>query len=125
MYGLQGKRSGPTRLAGAVLSEWAPGSQAGRSLTSGSESSIVRAMRTWAGGLVLGLVLGVASSAQAYFLGGNRNVDLRARVYSQLGIIMDDAEKDQPPRCSSDDLPQHSTSHHPPPAARLAARVAR
>src|SRR5437016_4838537 len=119
MFGRQGKRSGPTRLAGAVLSEWAPGSQAGRSLTSGSESSIGRAMRTWAGWLVLGLVLGVASSAQAYFLGGNRNFDLRARVYSQLGIMMDDAEKDQPTRYKIGDLAQHRNFYNPEFDARL------
>jgi len=76
-------------------------------------------MRTWAGGLVLGLVLGVASSAQAYFLGGNRNFDLRARVYSQLGIMMDDAEKDQPTRYKIGDLAQHRNFYNPEFDARL------
>ena len=76
-------------------------------------------MRTWAGWLVLGLVLGVASSAQAYFLGGNRNFDLRARVYSQLGIMMDDAEKDQPTRYKIGDLAQHRNFYNPEFDARL------
>ena len=76
-------------------------------------------MRTWAGWLVLGLVLGVASSAQAYFLGGNRNFDLRARVYSQLGIMMDDAEKDQPTRYKIGDLAQHQNFYNPEFDARL------
>jgi len=68
---------------------------------------------------VLGLVLGVASSAQAYFLGGNRNFDLRARVYSQLGIMMDDAEKDQPTRYKIGDLAQHRNFYNPEFDARL------
>ena len=76
-------------------------------------------MRTWAGWLVLGLVLGVASSAQAYFLGGNRNFDLRARVYSQLGIMMDDAEKDQPTRYKIGDLAQHRNFYYPEFDAKL------
>jgi len=76
-------------------------------------------MRTWAGWLVLGLVLGVASSAHAYFLGGNRNFDLRARVYSQLGIMMDDAEKDQPTRYKIGDLAQHRNFYNPEFDARL------
>jgi len=76
-------------------------------------------MRTWAGWLVLGLVLGVASSAQAYFLGGNRNFDLRARIYSQLGIMMDDAEKDQPTRYKIGDLAQHRNFYNPEFDARL------
>ena len=76
-------------------------------------------MRTWTGWLVLGLVLGVGSSAQSYFLGGNRNFDLRARVYSQLGIMMDDAEKDQPTRYKIGDLAQHRNFYNPEFDARL------
>src|SRR5437867_5181491 len=76
-------------------------------------------MRTWTGWLVLGLVLGGGSSAQSYFLGGNRNFDLRARVYSQLGIMMDDAEKDQPTRYKIGDLAQHRNFYNPEFDARL------
>jgi len=77
-------------------------------------------MRTWAGWLVLGLaVLGAGSSAQAYYLGGDRDFDLRARVYSQLGIMMDNAEKDQPTRYKIGDLAQHRNFYNPEFDARL------
>ena len=77
-------------------------------------------MRTWAGWLVLGgAVLGAGSSAQAYYLGGNRDFDIRARVYSQLGIMMDDAEKDQPTRYKLGDLAQHRNFYNPEFDARL------
>ncbi len=75
-------------------------------------------MRTRAGWLVLGL-LGAGSSAQAYYLGGNRDFDLRARVYSQLGIMMDNAEKDQPTRYKIGDLAQHRNFYNPEFDARL------
>ncbi|TMB04245.1 MAG: hypothetical protein E6J57_01950 [Deltaproteobacteria bacterium] len=77
-------------------------------------------MRTWASWLVLGLaVFGAGSSAQAYYLGGNRDFDLRARVYSQLGIMMDNAEKDQPTRYKIGDLAQHRNFYNPEFDARL------
>src|SRR2546425_6401290 len=77
-------------------------------------------MRTWSRWLVLGLaVLGAGSSAQAYFLDKGRNFDIRARVYSQLGIMMDDAEKDQPTRYSFGDLAQHRNFYNPEFDARL------
>jgi len=77
-------------------------------------------MRTWAGWLVLGVaVLGAGSSAQAYYLGGDRDFDVRARVYSQLGIMMDDAEKDQPTRYKFGDLAQHRNFYNPEFDARL------
>src|SRR5207247_3421238 len=70
--------------------------------------------------LVLGLaVFGAGSSAQAYYLGGNRDFDLRARVYSQLGIMMDNAEKDQPTRYKIGDLAQHRNFYNPELDARL------
>ena len=77
-------------------------------------------MRTWSRWLVLGLaVLGAGSTAQAYFLDKGRNFDIRARVYSQLGIMMDDAEKDQPTRYSFGDLAQHRNFYNPEFDARL------
>ncbi len=77
-------------------------------------------MRTRVGRLGLGLlVLGAGSSAQAYFLDKGRNFDVRARVYSQLGIMMDDAEKDQPTRYKLGDLAQHRNFYNPEFDARL------
>src|SRR5438046_3752480 len=77
-------------------------------------------MRTWVGRLGLGLlVLGAGSSVQAYFLDKGRNFDVRARVYSQLGIMMDDAEKDQPTRYKLGDLAQHRNFYNPEFDARL------
>src|SRR5438552_7952836 len=90
------------------------------SLTSAADYSIRPAMRTWASWLMLGLaVFGAGSSAQAYYLGGNRDFDLRARVYSQLGIMMDNAEKDQPTRYKIGDLAQHRNFYNPEFDARL------
>ena len=77
-------------------------------------------MRTWAGWLVLGLaVVFGAESSQAYFLDGGRNFDVRARAYSQLGIMMDGAEKDQPTRYKIGDLSQHRNFYNPEFDARL------
>ena len=78
-------------------------------------------MRTRAGWLVLGLVLGAGTSAQGYFLDKGRNFDVRMRAYSQLSILTDSAtragcEKGPalcPPNYHAGDLAQHRNFYNP------------
>jgi hypothetical protein len=52
-------------------------------------------MRTWAGWLALGVaaVLGYDVTCEAYFLDRGRNFDVRARAYSQLGILVENSAR--------------------------------
>jgi Protein of unknown function (DUF1302) len=72
-------------------------------------------MRTWAGWLSLGLVLGAGSFAHAFFLDKGRNFDVRLRAYSQLTILAEDARETA--ACTIDD----PTSSDPKDKIRLNA----
>ena len=83
-------------------------------------------MRTWAGWLALGLVLGAGGSARAYFLDADRNFDVRLRAYSQLGILTDSAATDGcpdprlcPPQYKAGDLAQNRNFYNPEFDAKL------
>jgi hypothetical protein len=58
-------------------------------------------MRTWAGWLSLGLVLGVGTFADAYFLDKGRNFDVRLRAYAQVTILAEDGREAD--ACTVDD----------------------
>src|SRR5581483_409390 len=77
-------------------------------------------MRTWAGWLALGLavVLGAESRSWAYFLDKGRNFDVRARVYSQLGILTE-TSSDEGPKYHAGDLAQHRNFYNPEFDAKL------
>jgi hypothetical protein len=51
-------------------------------------------MRTRDGWLALGLVLGVGTVANAYFLDKGRNFDVRLRTYAQLTVLAENAGED-------------------------------
>jgi hypothetical protein len=83
-------------------------------------------MRTWAGWLALGLVLGAGGEAGAYFLDADRNFDVRMRAYSQLSILTDSAATDGcpdptlcPPQYKAGDLAQHRNFYNPEFDAKL------
>ena len=76
-------------------------------------------MRIRAGWLTLGLVLWAGTPSFAYYLDSGRNFDVRARVYSQLGIMMEDAQKDQPTRYKIGNLAQHRNFWNPEFDAKL------
>src|SRR5512143_844170 len=103
-------------------------------------------MRTRAGWLGLTLVVGAlaAPPARAYYLDSARNLDVRFRGYSQLGLMMEDAEttgcepvftlpgpggrrqflakgdpRKCPPQYSFGDLAQHRNFYNPEFDAKL------
>jgi len=78
-------------------------------------------MRTRAGWLALGLVLGAGSTVHAYFLDKGRNFDVRLRAYTQLGVMMEDASQDgDEPQYDAGDLAQHRNFYNPEFDAKLA-----
>jgi len=79
-------------------------------------------MRTGAGWLALGCLSVAlwASSAGAYYLDKGRRFDVRARIYTQLGILTENAESDgDPPDYETFTLGQHRTFWNPEFDARL------
>ena len=91
-------------------------------------------MRTWAGWLVLGLVLWAGSPSYAYFLDKGRNFDVRLRAYSQLGILTESSDREGcpghdgpgtgspgtcPPAYSAGDLAQNRNFYNPEFDAKL------
>jgi hypothetical protein len=91
-------------------------------------------MRTWAGWLVLGLVLWAGSSSDAYFLDKGRNFDVRLRAYAQLGILTESSDREGcpghdgpgtgspgtcPPAYSAGDLAQQRNFYNPEFDAKL------
>jgi hypothetical protein len=76
-------------------------------------------MRTWARWLWLGLLsVSWAAPSSAYFLDKDRNFAVRARVYTQVGIMADDSETDSP-HYRAGDLAQHRNFYNPEFDARL------
>jgi hypothetical protein len=98
-------------------------------------------MRTWAGWLALGVaaVLGCEATSEAYYLDKGRNFDVRARAYSQLGILTENSARQGcgivkaadgtilfredprtcPPEYSAGDLGQHRNFYNPEFDAKL------
>jgi hypothetical protein len=77
-------------------------------------------MRTVAGRLVLGLVVisWAATPTHGYFLDKARNFDVRTRIYSQLGIMMQNSSPEGP-SYDLGDLGQHRNFYNPEFDAKL------
>src|SRR5262249_22925018 len=98
-------------------------------------------MGTWGGRLALGVaaILGCGATSFAFYLDKGRNFDVRARAYSQLGIMTENSARegcglvkaadgsalfrDDPRRCppehSAGDLGQHRKFYKPELDAKL------
>src|SRR5206468_4289380 len=76
----------------------------------------------WWVAIVVGV--GVARSAAALFLDDDQTISLRARVYSQAAIRLNDGQADTTPKVKRGQLVQHRNYFNPELEAKLTSRTA-